>query len=359
MPTNNTPVPQFAQTAVIAGTDLNHVHHNNFIYNALPDKCANLIIADPPYYKVKGDFDFIWGSFDDYLIDVEKWAVECKRILADNGTILWYGDAKNIAYSQIIFDKYFNLLNNVVWENTNDHKQQIRFNPELRSFAPLTERILCYEKRDQKTGGELVFEQFLKPKNPFSKYLRLEFTNAKITAKEVAKLFPSKTGGLTGCVSNWLNGDNVITKEQYLKVKEHLNNKFLLKPYEEIKAEYEEIKAEYEEIKAEYEEKRRPFTNSLNLGDVIRLPNYETGNYDHDTVKPEKLTRILIQTCSRENDLIVVPFAGSGTECAMAIKENRNFIGYEITKKHVDMSNKRVKKLLDNPPLFNVSQYQR
>jgi hypothetical protein len=25
----------------------------------LPDKCANLII-DPPYYKVKGDFDFIW-----------------------------------------------------------------------------------------------------------------------------------------------------------------------------------------------------------------------------------------------------------------------------------------------------------
>jgi hypothetical protein len=79
-------------------------------------------------------------------------------------------------------------------------------------------------------------------------------------------------------------GECRITEEQYLKA-ESINNKYLLKPYEEIKRSNEEIKAEYEEM-------RRPFANSLNLGDVIRLPNYETGNYDHDTVKPEKLTRI-------------------------------------------------------------------
>ena len=324
---------------------LNTVQNIDFLTNNLPDKCANLIIADPPYYKVKGDFDFIWKTFDDYLADVEKWAIECKRILADNGTLLWYGDAKNIAYAQIIFDKYFNLLNSIVWENTNDHKQQIRFNEDLRTFAPITERILMYEQRGQKTGGELVFEQFLKPKNPFSKYLKIEFKKAKVTNKEIAKLFPSRTGGLTGCVSNWLNGDNVITEEQYLKIKEYLNNEYLLKPYEELKAEYEELKAEYEEL-------RRPFKNALHLGDVIRLPNYETSDYDHDTIKPEKLTRILITTCSRENDLVVVPFAGSGTECAMSAKEKRNFVGFEITKKHADMSNKRIEAILKQPSLF-------
>ena len=325
--------------------ELNTVHNIDFLNNDLPDKCANLIIADPPYYKVKGEFDFIWKTFDDYLSDVEKWAIECKRILADNGTLLWYGDAKNIAYAQIIFDKYFNLLNSIVWENTNDHKQQIRFNEDLRTFAPLTERILMYEQRGQKTGGELIFEQFLKPKNPFSKYLKNEFKNAKVTNKEIAKLFPSKTGGLTGCVSNWLNGDNVITEEQYLKIREYLNNKYLLKPYEELKA-------EYEELKAEYEEQRRPFNNALHLGDVIRLPNYETSDYDHDTIKPEKLTRILITTCSRENDLVIVPFAGSGTECAMSAKEKRNFVGFEITEKHANMANERAKKILKAPTLF-------
>ena len=142
---------------------MNKVYNIDFLDNELPDKCAQLIIADPPYYKVKGEFDFIWNSFEDYLKDVEKWAIECKRILSDNGTLFWYGDAKNIAYAQIIFDKYFNLLNSIVWENTNDHKQQIRFNEDLRTFAPLTERILMYEQRGQKTGGEIVFEQFLKP----------------------------------------------------------------------------------------------------------------------------------------------------------------------------------------------------
>jgi DNA modification methylase len=323
----------------------NIVYNIDFLNNTLPDKCANLIIADPPYYKVKGEFDFIWKSFDDYLKDVEKWAIECKRLLADNGTLFWYGDAKNIAYAQIIFDKHFNLLNSLVWENTNDHKQQIRFNTDLRTFAPLTERLLMYEQRGQKTGGELIFEQFLKPKNPFSKYLKIEFKNAGFTNREIAQLFPSRTGGLTGCVSNWLNGDNVITEEQYNVIREYCNNKYLQKPYEELKAEYEELKAEYEVL-------RRPFNNERFYGDVIRIPNYETGNYAHDTIKPEKLTRILITTCSRKNDLVVVPFAGSGTECAMSAKEKRPFIGFEINEKYAEISNKRVQKILKEPTLF-------
>ena len=88
--------------------------------------------------------------------------------------------------------------------------------------------------------------------------------------------------------------------------------------------------------------------------DVLRVSQegHITGEYDHDTVKPEKLTRILIKTCSREGDLVVVPFAGSGTECAMSAKEKRPFIAYEITKKHVDMANKRAKRILSEPELF-------
>jgi site-specific DNA-methyltransferase (adenine-specific) len=328
--------------------ELNKIYHSDWMNNNLADKSVQLIIADPPYYKVKGDFDFVWKTFDDYLKDVERWAIECKRVLADNGTLYWYGDAKNIAYAQIIFDKHFNLLNSLVWENTNDHKQQIRFNTDLRTFAPLTERLLIYEQRGQKTGGELIFEQFLKPKNPFSKYLKIEFKNAGFINREISQLFPSRTGGLTGCVSNWLNGDNVITEEQYNVIREYCNNKYLQKPYEELKAEYEELKAEYEEL-------RRPFNNERFYGDVIRIPNYETGNHEHDTPKPEKLTREIILISSRPNDLILVPFAGSGTECAMAIKENRNFIGFEINEKHVNYGNKRTDNIKAQPSLFAVS----
>ena len=66
--------------------ELNKIYHGDFLNNTLPDKCANLIIADSPYYKVKGEFDFIWKTFEDYLKDVELWAIECKRLLADNGS---------------------------------------------------------------------------------------------------------------------------------------------------------------------------------------------------------------------------------------------------------------------------------
>lgn len=324
----------------------NKIYHKNFLDNTLPDKCANLIIADPPYFEVKGAFDFIWKSFDDYLKDVEKWAIECKRLLADNGTLFWYGHAKNIAYAQVIFDKYFNLINNLVWDKGSF--MGLEESEGLRSFAPCTERILMYEQRGQKTGGELIFEQFLKPKNPFSKYLKIEFKNAGFTNREIAKLFPSRTGGLTGCVSNWLNGDNVITEEQYNVIREYCSNKYLQKPYDELKAEYEELKAEYEEL-------RRPFVNHFKLQEILRFSNEATktgAKYAHDTVKPETLTRALILTCSRPNDLVVVPFSGSGTECAMAAKENRNFIGFEIEKKYVEMGNKRCAEHLRTKSLF-------
>ncbi len=55
--------------------------------NGLPGKSVQLIIADPPYFETKGEFDFVWNTFEDYLQDVERWAIECKRVLAENGTL--------------------------------------------------------------------------------------------------------------------------------------------------------------------------------------------------------------------------------------------------------------------------------
>jgi len=81
----------------------------------------------------------------------------------------------------------------------------------------------------------------------------------------------------------------------------------------------------------------------MKLTDVLLFSqeSHITKNYDHETKKPETLTRALILTCSKPNDLVIIPFAGSGTECAMAKKEKRQFIGYDIDKKNVDMSNNR------------------
>ena len=67
----------------------------------------------------------------------------------------------------------------------------------------------------------------------------------------------------------------------------------------------EVFKKEYEVFKKEYEELRRPFNNFKKLFDIMRFDQeaHITRNYDHDTCKPETLTRALILTCSRSNDL--------------------------------------------------------
>lgn len=311
---------------------LNQVHHKNFLDNELPDKCANLIIADPPYFEVKGDFDFIWPSFDAYLVDVGKWAIECKRILADNGTLLWYGPAKKIAYTQVILDGHFNLINNLTWNKGSF--MGLEESKGLRSFPPCTERILMYEhKNDNKNGFEPSYIRDF-----FQSYLMDERNKAKLSSKQINRICGYSVNTRNKIINkekNWM----FITEKSYILLQK--NTEYFNKPYKELEKEYNKL--------------RRPFNNEFNLQEILNFSNeaVKVGNkYDHDTVKPETLSRALILTCSRPNDLVVVPFAGSGTECAMSAKENRNYVGYEVTEKHVKMSNERCEVIKRAPILF-------
>ena len=311
----------------------NKVYHLNFLENTLPDNCANLIIADPPYFEVKGEFDFIWKSFENYLKDVEKWAIECKRLLKENGTLIYYGDSKKIAYSQIIFDKYFGLVSNVTIHIFDRQTNKIKIE-DARGFINTTERFLMYSN-DVYNLTQCVFN--------IRDYIRAEILRAKgkIVFKDINKALgvAFNGGGIaSACLSLEKKEPSMLTKEMYEKLRKWLNDS-----------------QEYEYLRQEYEDLRRPFNPIEEFKmDVLRFSQegHNTGKYDHPTVKPEKLTRYLIQTCSRENDLVVVPFAGSGTECAMALKEKRNFIGFEIEEKYVNTSNKRIELIKNKPTLF-------
>ena len=304
---------------------INQIYCDNWLNNALPDKCASLIIADPPYYKVKGDFDFIWKTFDDYLKDVEKWCLECKRLLADNGTLFWYGIDRKIAYAQIIFDKYFELLGTLVWE-----KPSIANEWDTRRTFPERgqERILMYSNDYDVNALSDIYDD---PNNftEIKQYLRSEKQKSGLKSDwfvSVSSTFCSHYFALT---SQWA----FPTEKDY---KAFQQSGYFEKPYEELRK--------------EYEDKRRFFNNYLGLTDVLRFSRVH--NAMHPTQKPEDLTRSLILTCSRPNDLVVVPFAGSGTECAMSAKEKRMFIGFDLNQNYVDLGNNRCKKILMQPELF-------
>lgn len=318
---------------------MSKIIHGNWLDNKLPNNSINLIIADPPYYNIKGDFDFIWDTFDDYLKQVEIWAVECKRLLSSNGTLLWYGHAKNIAYSQIIFDKHFNLENSLVWKKK-ECRTMMNSPETMRTFAPITERILMYSnytqgENDWKNKNSIVYYEGY---DPIRLYLRDEIEKVGTQAR---------VGELCG-VSGRLIG-HYVSKSQWLFPTKEMYKR--LQGFGILEKDYDTLREEYEEVHKGYKELHRPFNNPNGLQtDVLEFSQetYITKNFDHPTKKPEGLTNTLISTCSRQNSTVLIPFSGSGTEALICQRLDRKFFAYEIEEKYVKMGNDRLENDISN-----------
>ncbi len=71
----------------------------------------------------------------------------------------------------------------------------------------------------------------------------------------------------------------------------------------------------------------------------------KTDNGSHPATFPEQLAEDHILSWSNEGDIIIDPMAGSGTTLKMAKKNNRNYIGIEISQEYIDIINKRLKEI--------------
>jgi DNA modification methylase len=65
--------------------------------------------------------------------------------------------------------------------------------------------------------------------------------------------------------------------------------------------------------------------------------------YEHPAIFPESLAKDHIISWSNEGDIILDPFAGSGTTLKMAKELNRNYIGIEISGKYCNIIKERLK----------------
>ena len=72
----------------------------------------------------------------------------------------------------------------------------------------------------------------------------------------------------------------------------------------------------------------------------------------HPAPFPEELPNRLIKLFSFTNDIVIDPFMGSGTTAIAAIKNNRNFVGYEINEEYINLANNRILNLKINAEKF-------
>ena len=84
-------------------------------------------------------------------------------------------------------------------------------------------------------------------------------------------------------------------------------------------------------------------TSPSNLWTDLTVPFWSMPeNTTHPTQKPEKLLAKIILASTNENDLILDPFAGSGTTAVVAKKLNRAFVGIEADENFCLLTEKRL-----------------
>jgi DNA modification methylase len=192
-------------------------HENGFLFlgnnidilKELEDNSIDAIVTDPPYglgkepdavkllkdwlevgyHEVKGK-GFMGKEWDAFVPQPAFWK-EVYRVLKPGGHVLSFFGTRTYDWGTLAIRLAgFEIRDCIQWL--------------YGSGFPKSQDI---SKMIDKKGGEGI--------SWFGEWLRNWRLENNITQKEIAKLFPSKTGGLTGCVANWELGLNIPTPEQF------------------------------------------------------------------------------------------------------------------------------------------------
>ena len=230
----------------------------------LPNNSQDLIIADPPYFKiVKDNWDNKWKTEEEYLAWCELWFAECNRVLKDTGTFyLWGGIGK--------------------------HKEH-----------PLFGQIKILEKMG------FLFQDWI----------------------------------------TWKKQKGIGSKKGFMFIREELiyftkTNDFICNtPY------LDEIAKNHGRLKKGKENYKRCGNvwndiNEVTVGNLIH-----TERVKHPTQKPLKACYRIIKTSSNEEQNVLIPFAGSGSECEACEVLGRNWTAFENDQFSIDIIHERFENL--------------
>jgi len=96
--------------------------------------------------------------------------------------------------------------------------------------------------------------------------------------------------------------------------------------------------------------KVRGLSGTRNKRDVWTIPT-KPFKGAHFAVMPESLVEPCVLAGSQQGDLVLDPFAGSGTVGVVALRQERNFVGIEINPVYAQLANDRI---YNDGPLMNT-----
>ncbi len=259
----------------------------------------DLVVADPPYWKVIGEkWDYQWRTEEDYIDWSRQWMTEVYKKLRIGGSFYLFGYfrmlalllpvLKEIGFSlrqQIIVDKG---MKAVAGRATRNYKM----------FPCVTESILFLTKSNIEFSRNLLKERQKK---------------LGLTSKEINERLGVKSNG--GGMWSIYTGKNICeqfpTRELWGKLQRILEFEF---PYDKIV---------------------QTFNPLMGQSDVWTDIDFYSEKRYHPTQKPVKLIERLIRVSSNPGDKVLDPFGGSGSTMISAEHLNRDSFTIEMDERYL------------------------
>lgn len=261
---------------------------------------CDLVIADPPYWKVVGEkWDYQWRTEEDYLTWCKGWIRLVYNKLRVGGTMYLFGYFRMLVLLVPFLQELgFNL------------RQQIIIDKGLKAVAG---RATKNYKMFPNTTESILF--LVKDNINFSRnLLKTRQQELGLSAKYINEALGVKSNG--GGMWSIYTGKNICeqfpTRELWEKLQDILRFHY------------------------DYDKISQTFNPQMGLNDVWRDIDFYSEKRFHPTQKPLKLITRLIETSSNRGDIILDPFAGSGTTAIASEKTLRKSFSIELNSAYID-----------------------
>lgn len=281
--------------------DLNCVYNEDCVKGLkekVPDESIDLVIADPPYFKVVAEkWDYLWRTEEDYLEWSKGYLKEIYRVLRKGGSFYLFGYFRMLVKLLPVLEELGFELRQQIIVDKGIQAVTGRATKNYKMFPNVTESILFLYK-----DSKPFVKEFLKGRQK----------ELGLTAKEINEKLGVKSNG--GGMWSIYTGKNVCkqlpTEEYWCKLQEIL--KFDL-PYNMIS---------------------QTFNAQMGFTDVWNDIDFYKEKRIHPTQKPQKCIDRLVLASSNEGDIVLDPFMGSGATVISCIRNKRNYIGFEVDKEY-------------------------
>jgi DNA modification methylase len=308
-------------------------------------KRAQLLHADPPYGLGFDD----QGVLNDDLAGSEltefqlRWWRACRPSLEPNASAYIWGTEEPLMLLWVSLKSIEPLTfkNELVWDKK--HAPMMKADT-LTRYSPATERCLFFGIGRYTFSVNQTQDDYWQGWEPIRSWLCAERDRAGFTPEDVRRICSNYMYGHWFSRSQW----SFITRENYAKLAAAAAGKAFTRSYNDLLAEFSRIDMVYQrDIReprvAEFQAARSYFDNGhAVMRDVWEFPRVVgEERHDHPTPKPVEMIERVLLSSTREGELVIEPFIGTGSTLLAAHRTARRCFGMELEPRWVDVTVRR------------------